>query len=78
MKVGWEHINMDTFMELMNYTASGIWIALGIVFSIMTYKLIRVNIIGKSWKYKIGNMLAYLATLMLSGFFFGMAMWLLA
>ena len=69
---------MSTFMELMNYASSGMWIALGIVFSITTYKLIRVNIIGKSWKYKIGNMLAYLATLMLSGFFFGMAMWILS
>lgn len=63
-------------MPLSTFFASGIWICLGIVFSITTYKLIRVNIIGKSWKYKIGNMLAYLATLMLSGFFFGMAMWI--
>lgn len=63
-------------MTLLTFSASGIWVCLGIIMSIMTYKLVSLNTEGKSWKYKLGNLLSYLLTLLLSGFFFGIAMWI--
>lgn len=63
-------------MPLSTFFASGIWICLGIVFTMITYDLIKTNVDGRSLKYRIKHLLSYLVTMLLSGFFFGMAMWI--